>query len=727
MSKAIAPPLALGAEPLTLQRLVDVARGGARVELAAVAAEHMRDARAVVDAIVGGGEAAPAVYGVNTGFGALAEIRISSEEILALQQNLVRSHSAGVGEPLPRDATRAMLLLRAAVLSRGHSGARVELCQFLCNMLNCNVHPLIPSRGSVGASGDLAPLAHLALAAIGEGKAELGGEWMPAADALRAVGLEPIELAAKEGLTLLNGTQHMTAVGGLALWDASLTSDAADIAAAMSLEALQGTVRAFDARVVGARDQPGQKEVAATLRRLLAHSEIAASHRDCGKVQDPYSLRCVPQVHGASRDVQGFARQVLEAEANSSTDNPLVFVDPAHPFGGEILSGGNFHGQPVAHALDMAAIAIAELANISERRLEQLVNPALSSGLPPFLAPEPGLNSGFMIAQVAAASLVSENKILCHPASVDSIPSSAGREDHVSMGATAALKLASVHDHVRTVIAIELLAAAQGLSLRLPHRPRPRPPARLRTHPPGGARYVSRSPSLRRHQCRPRPLGRRTAGRRRSRGHFVSRMVRSPRGKELRCKGWPQEAALRMLMNNLDPEVAERPEDLVVYGGTGRAARSWDDYDAIVAELERLENDHTLLIQSGRPVGVFRTHEDAPRVLLANSNLVGRWATWEHFGELERAGLMMYGQMTAGSWIYIGTQGILQGTYETFIAAAKTHFGAPNLRGRWVVTAGLGGMGGAQPLAVTMAGGVCVCVEVDRSPRRAARRARLLG
>lgn len=453
----------LGDDPLTLEALADVARGNRKVEIGQTARDAMARSRAVVDAVVAGGDAAPAVYGVNTGFGALAEVRISAAQVTQLQQNLVRSHSSGVGSPLPRDAVRAMMLLRASVLATGRSGARVVCCERLCDLLNAGVHPQIPARGSVGASGDLAPLAHLALGMMGEGLAEYRGEVLPAADALRRAEVAPLILEAKEGLTLLNGTQHMTAVGGLAIHDAELTCRIADIAGALSLEALKGTVRAFDHRVVAARPHPGQIEVARFLRALLDGSEIAESHKDCGKVQDPYSLRCMPQVHGASRDVLAFARTVLEREAASSTDNPLVFVDTD-----EMISGGNFHGQPVALALDAAAMAVAELANISERRVEQLVNPHLSSGLPPFLAPDSGLNSGFMIAQVAAAALVSENKVLAHPASVDSIPSSAGREDHVSMGATAALKLATIHDHVRTVLAIELLCAAQGLDLRRP-------------------------------------------------------------------------------------------------------------------------------------------------------------------------------------------------------------------------------------------------------------------
>lgn len=476
MSRAVNPTqeLRLGAEPLTCAAVARVARDRARVVPAAEARERMAASRAVIDRVAAAGEDAPAVYGVNTGFGALADVRISAAEIVQLQRNLVRSHSVGVGDPLPTDCVRAMMLLRAAVLARGHSGARPEVCERLCELLDRGVHPRIPSRGSVGASGDLAPLAHLALALIGEGEAEYGGELLPASEALRRAGLAPLELQAKEGLTLLNGTQHMTAIGCLELHDAlTVTCVVADLAGAMSLEALKGTKRAFDPRVVDARPHPGQQASAALLRRILVDSEIMESHKDCGKVQDPYSLRCMPQVHGATRDALEFARGVVEREANATTDNPLVFLDPSAPLGGELISGGNFHGQPVAIALDTAAIAIAELANISERRIEQLVNPFYSSGLPAFLAPKSGLHSGFMMAQVTAAALVSENKVLAHPASVDSIPSSAGREDHVSMGATSALKLRQIHDHVRTVLAVELLCAAQGLDLRLPLRTGP--------------------------------------------------------------------------------------------------------------------------------------------------------------------------------------------------------------------------------------------------------------
>ena len=459
----------LGDEALDLPRLVAVARHRAPVELGPRARAAVVRARGYIERICAGGDSSPAVYGVNTGFGALAEVRISPDQVAALQRNLVRSHAAGVGEPLPEDAVRAMMLLRAQVLAMGHSGVRPAIIDLLLAMLNRGVHPIIPRRGSVGASGDLAPLAHLALVLIGEGEALFEGARMPGDEALRRAGLAPIELAAKEGLSLVNGTQLMTAVGALALHDAHDTARLADVSGAISLEALRGTPRAFDARIQAVRPHPGQAASASNLRRLLAGSAIVESHRDCGKVQDPYSLRCMPQVHGATRDTLDFVTATLEREANSATDNPLIFF-ASDDGDAEFISGGNFHGQPIAMALDYAAIAVAELANIAERRIEQLVNPHYS-GLPPFLVAESGLNSGFMMAQVTAAALVSENKILTHPASVDSIPSSAGREDHVSMGAHAALKLAQVVDAVRNVLAIELLCGVQGLDLRLPVRP----------------------------------------------------------------------------------------------------------------------------------------------------------------------------------------------------------------------------------------------------------------
>jgi len=445
-----------------------VARAGKKVQLSPEARARIDAARRVVDRIQEGGDAAPAVYGVNTGFGFLADVRISADEIRNLQRNLIRSHAAGVGAPLPEPVVRAMMLLRAQVLAGGHSGVRAVVCELLCEMLNRGVHPVIPSKGSVGASGDLAPLAHLALVVMGEGEAILDGKRLPGDRALAQAGLQPVAFEAKEGISLVNGTQCMTALGALAVVDAEDAARLADLVGALSLEALQGTPRAFDPRIHAVRPHPGQATSARNLLRLLAQSGIVASHKNCGKVQDAYSLRCMPQVHGATRDALAYARRVLETEASSATDNPLVFAEA-----NEMISGGNFHGQPVALALDFAGIATAELANIAERRIEQMVNPHLSSGLPAFLSPESGLNSGYMMAQVTAAALVSENKILAHPASVDSIPSSAGREDHVSMGVHAADKLARIVDNVRNVLAIELLCAAQGVDLRAPHRPGP--------------------------------------------------------------------------------------------------------------------------------------------------------------------------------------------------------------------------------------------------------------
>jgi histidine ammonia-lyase len=473
MSDLLSPgDVVLGETPLDLETIERVAVRGARARLGDGARARMLATRAEVDAVIRRDDPTAAVYGINTGFGALAEVRISAAQLAELQLNLVRSHAAGVGQPLDTAAVRAMMLLRAQVLALGSSGARPECAERLCAMLAHGIHPIVPSRGSVGASGDLAPLAHLALALVGEGHVEHQGRRVPAADALAAAGLQPLVLAAKEGLTLLNGTQHMTAVGALAVLAAERAARLFDLSGALALEAYLGTPRAFDPRIHAARPHPGQGAVARNMARLLAGSPIVASHAHCGKVQDPYSFRCIPQVHGATRDTLAHVRAVLEREAASATDNPLVFLnDDGRP--ADVLSGGNFHGQPVAMALDFAAIATAELGSIAERRIEQLVNPALSGTLPAFLAPEPGLNSGFMIAQVTAAALVSENKILCHPASVDSIPTSAGREDHVSMGAHAALKLARVVDQVNDVLAIELLCACQAIDLRAPLRPAP--------------------------------------------------------------------------------------------------------------------------------------------------------------------------------------------------------------------------------------------------------------
>jgi histidine ammonia-lyase len=454
---------------LALSDLEDVAMRAKKVAFDDEARAKVIASRHAIDAIAHAGDAAPRVYGVNTGFGALSETRISAADVRALQQNLVRSHATGVGPALSAGEVRGMMLLRAQVLALGHSGVRPELVDVLVAMLNADVTPRIPVQGSVGASGDLAPLAHLALAMIGEGEARRGeGAFRPSADVMREAGVTPVSLEAKEGLALINGTQLMTSLGTLCLLEAERLAAAADVAGAMSLEALKGSSRPFDERLQHARPHPGQATVATNLRALLADSEIAESHKDCGKVQDAYSLRCMPQVHGATRDALAWVRSVLEREINSVTDNPSVFIDRGET---EIISGGNFHGQPLALALDLAAMAIAELANISERRVEQLVNPALSTGLTPFLAAGSGLHSGFMIAQVTSASLVSENKVLCHPASVDSIPSSAGKEDHVSMGSVSAKKLRDVVANVRACLAIEIMTAAAGLDQRAPLKP----------------------------------------------------------------------------------------------------------------------------------------------------------------------------------------------------------------------------------------------------------------
>lgn len=455
-------------EAWSLDDLYALAHGRAGLRLPSGARERVDAARAFVARLSQAGEDAPNVYGVNTGFGALAETRVPADDIRTLQRNLVRSHAVGVGPDLSEPAVRAMMALRAQVLALGHSGVRAEVIELLIAMLDAGVHPCVPAQGSVGASGDLAPLAHLALVLIGEGEAYHQGQRRAGGEALAEAGLTPLVLQAKEGLALINGTQMMLALGALVVVEGEQLCTDADIVGAMSLDALEGSKRPFDPRIQGVRPHPGQAATADNLRTLLAESEIMEGHRDCHKVQDPYSLRCMPQVHGATRDALVWVRLTLEREILAATDNPLIFVDGDDA---EVISGGNFHGQPLAIALDLAAIAIAELANVAERRIEQLVNPAMSSGLPPFLAPRTGLDSGFMMAQVTAAALVSENKVLCHPASVDSIPSSAGKEDHVSMGSISARKAMQVVCHVRQVLAVEALVSAQGIDLRKPLAP----------------------------------------------------------------------------------------------------------------------------------------------------------------------------------------------------------------------------------------------------------------
>ena len=436
----------------------------------------MLASRAVVDRAAAGNAAA---YGINTGFGKLADVRVPPDQVATLQQNLVRSHCCGVGEPLSEAEVRGMLLLRANVLAKGCSGVRTEVAELLVAMLDHRIHPVVPSRGSVGASGDLAPLAHLALALIGEGEVFAHGKRVPAATALATAGLTPLELQAKEGLALLNGTQAMASVGGLGLFRAQRVVRLFDLAGAMSLEGLMGTPAAFDARIHEARPHAGQIAAAAHLRALMEQSEIRESHRlNDPRVQDAYCLRCMPQVHGAVRGVLDHATAVIETETGSATDNPLIFPNTAGesvsntgdapPSIGDILSGGNFHGAPLAFALDYAAIGLTDLVSISERRIDRLINPDINEGLPPFLSDNPGISSGFMIAHVTSAALLNEAKVLAHPASVDSVPTSGGKEDHVSMGMTAALKLRQVVENAEMVLGIELMTAAQALEFRLP-------------------------------------------------------------------------------------------------------------------------------------------------------------------------------------------------------------------------------------------------------------------
>ena len=460
-------PLLINGNDLTLESVLDVASGTRQVDLAFEARESVTRARAVVAELVASNQVS---YAITTGVGKLSDVRIAPDQIRELQVNLVRSHAVGVGDPLSREEVRAMMLLRANSLAKGFSGVRPAIVETLCKLLNKDVTPFVPSQGSVGASGDLAPLAHLALALIGEGEC-LGknSARIPAADALREAQIAPLVLEAKEAVSLVNGTQAMLAVGTLALLMAETLVDSADVIGSLTLDALRGTDVAFDERIHKARPHAGQVKTAANLRRMLEGSQIRESHRECGRVQDAYSLRCIPQVHGAVRDTLAHCRKTFEIEANSAVDNPLVFAQES-----DVLSGGNFHGEPLAFALDFLAIALGALAGISERRIERLVNPSLNEGLPPFLAPAAGLNSGFMMAQVTAAALVSENKVLAHPASVDSITTSGNKEDYVSMGMTAALKLRRVVENARNVLAIEAMAAAQALDLVAPLTTGPR-------------------------------------------------------------------------------------------------------------------------------------------------------------------------------------------------------------------------------------------------------------
>jgi len=472
--------LHINGNDLTLEAVREVAVERRAVLLAPDAREAVDRARAVVDALVAGNKVS---YAITTGVGKLSDVRIAGDQIREMQVNLVRSHAVGVGDPLAPSEVRAMMLLRANSLSKGHSGVRAVIIDTLCEMLNRGVTPYVPSQGSVGASGDLAPLAHLALALIGEGEClDERGTRIPSGEALRRAQIKPVVLEAKEAVSLINGTQAMLSIGTLQLLAAETLVNSADVIASLTVDALQGTVVAFDERIQRARPHSGQVTTATNLRRMLEGSQINESHRDCGRVQDAYSLRCIPQVHGAVRDTLAHCRHVFETEVNSAVDNPLVFVargrTAAPPVQaerrsaeGDIISGGNFHGEPVAFALDFFGIALSALAGISERRIERLVNPSLNEGLPPFLAAGAGLNSGFMMPQVTAAALVSENKILSHPASVDSITTSGNKEDFVSMGMAAALKLRRIVENTRNVLAIEAMAVAQAVDFLAPLKP----------------------------------------------------------------------------------------------------------------------------------------------------------------------------------------------------------------------------------------------------------------
>lgn len=457
-------PLIIDGTSLTIPDVVRVARGKQRVDVLDAAWEAVEASRRVVDDLVARGEVA---YGITTGFGEFAHVHIDADQVRELQRNLIMSHSVGVGDPLPDEVVRAMMLIRANTLVRGFSGVRPVVIQRILDLLAKDIIPVVPSRGSVGASGDLAPLAHMALPLLGMGHVRVAGQKQPAADALRAAGLEPLVLEAKEGLALINGTQYMAASGALIVHDALALLQDSQITAAMSLEALMGSVTPFDERVHVLRPHPGQAAVASNVRTLTQGSGIVESHVHCVRVQDAYSLRCIPQVLGACRDQISRAAEVVEVELNSVNDNPIIFP------GGDIISQGNFHGEPIAFVLDGLAMAVAEIGSIAERRVERLVNPDLSEGLKPFLVDKGGLNSGFMIAQYVAAALVSENKVHAHPASVDSIPTSANQEDHVSMGSISALKLAQVLRNTRSVIAIEALCAAQALDFKADEGLRP--------------------------------------------------------------------------------------------------------------------------------------------------------------------------------------------------------------------------------------------------------------
>ena len=673
-----------------------MARHGRPVDLGADALAAMAESREVVDRLAD--DVAPH-YGISTGFGALATTSIPPHRRAALQTSLIRSHAAGSGEPVEREVVRALMLLRLATLARGRTGIRPATAAALAEMLSAGITPIVPEYGSLGCSGDLAPLAAVALALIGEGDViDQRGRRRPAADALAEAGLTPVVLAEKEGLALINGTDGMLGMLVMAIDDLQMLLDAADLAAAMSVEALMGTDRVFAADLQTLRPQAGQAVSAARILAALAGSEIVASHagdKDT-RVQDAYSLRCSPAVHGAARDTLAHASVIADRELASSIDNPVVLPD------GRVQSNGNFHGAPIAAVLDFLAISVADVAGICERRTDRMLDASRSQGLPPFLAHEVGrrLRAHDRPVHPGRHRLGAEAAGRSGLGRFDPVVGDAGgpRVDGLARRTqTAALGRRSPAGHRHR-------DPHCGKSAGFPCAADARPGHRARSGPSCGPGWPGRGPtaisaprSTPSSTCSPMdrpwpqhsnfatptsrmptafPTGRTemttalpsTAGTPAGPG---PRPVRAARGTTLTAKSWSTEAPLRMLCNNLDPEVAEEPDKLVVYGGTGKAARNWASFDAICRTLTDLEQDETLLVQSGKPVGVLRTHEWAPRVLIANSNLVGDWATWPEFRRLEALGLTMYGQMTAGSWIYIGSQGIVQGTYETFSAVAE--------------------------------------------------------
>ncbi len=805
---------------LTLDEFIAVTRHNIKLQIANDAKEKICDSRAVVDEFV---EEGKVVYGVTTGFGNFSEVVINKEESKQLQKNLIISHAVGGGENFDTEIVRGIMLLRINNLSKGYSGIRFKTIQTMVEMLNKKVHPIVPEKGSLGASGDLVPLAHMVLPMLGLGKAEYCGEIMSGEEAMKKADISTVELTSKEGLALINGTQVMTSVGAHTVYDADKLLDIADLSASMTYEALLGITTALDPRIHEVRPHDGQMKSALNILNMLKGSEMTTVQGEV-KVQDAYSIRCTPQVHGASRDAINFVKEKVEIEMNSVTDNPIIFSDTK-----EGISSGNFHGQPVALAFDFMGIALSELASISERRIERLVNPALS-GLPGFLVKEGGLNSGFMIVQYSAAALVSENKILSHPASVDSIPSSANQEDHVSMGTIGARKAREILKNVRRVISMELMCATQAIDLRreqqsqlsvntsnksediyssedtqkvkkkalgkvtkgaytmirsvvpiltadremyddinscetlitseklttliydidkekeinidkdtdnviikldntLPKMPEidsqyRRAPKRelllnereIKLALKNSLRYI---PKNLHDQVAPEFLeelmtkGRIYGYRFRPEGHIYGKPIEEYKGNCTEGK-----AIQVMIDNNLDFDISLYPYELVTYGETGQVCQNWMQYRLIKKYLEQLTDEQTLVISSGHPLGLFKSHKRSPRVIVTNGLMIGMFDNPTDWSKACAMGVSSYGQMTAGGFMYIGPQGIVHGTFNTLVNAGRLKLGigdTEDLSGYLFVTSGLGGMSGAQPKAIEIAGGVGIVAEVDYS------------